>query len=67
VYCRHRCKYGKKHRDPCMVCKAEAICTKTNMITGQMEQVFRRKYKKEHKASFSHLSLHSCLLLVYPA
>ena len=41
------CKPGK--RDPCMICKADALCTMKNPNTGQITNVFKYHYKKEHK------------------
>jgi hypothetical protein len=36
-------------QDPCVICNAEAICTKLNLLTGQTDQKYMHHYKKEHK------------------
>jgi len=45
---RKSCKPGEK-KDPCMVCRSEGVCTKVDTGTGQPIQIFKRRYKKEHK------------------
>ena len=39
-------------KDPCVVCKAEGMCTLMEKTTGQNKYIYREHYKPEHKVIF---------------
>ena len=39
----------KAKRDPCVVCKAEGVCTTRDTGTGEVKHIYQQKYKREHK------------------
>ena len=36
-------------KDPCVICKAEGVCTRRDIGTGEVQYIYRTKYKPEHK------------------
>ena len=42
------CKPRAK-KDPCVVCKAEGVCTMRDIGTGEIKHIYQQKYKREHK------------------
>ena len=42
------CKPGA-NPDPCVVCKAEGVCTRRDIGTGEVQYIYQQKYKREHK------------------
>jgi len=36
-------------KDPCVVCKAEGVCTMRDIGTGEVQYIYQKKYKPEHK------------------
>ena len=42
------CKPAAK-ADPCVVCKAEGVCTRRDIATGEVKQTYQQKYKRKHK------------------
>ena len=42
-------------KDPCVVCKAEGVCTRRDIGTGEVQYIYHKKYKQEHKVKKSNI------------
>ena len=47
------CKPGG-NPDPCVVCKAEGVCTMRDILTGEVKYIYQKKYRPEHKVKEIH-------------
>ena len=43
------CKKMTAMKNRCMICTADAMCTKRNNNTGEITNTYLKKYKKEHR------------------